>query len=212
VLHAGLEILERHSVALASRSREFADKHRVDPDSVAGDLSRQVLTRLRAAGLEIVCWFVPSPRDFPVYWCNLFEGDDYSELAPLPAQGFSCDFTHDAALAKALLEAAQARVVAIAGGREDITRSHYPGGFDWKEVLEWKRALRSPSFFLDLATQPAPQSSAQASSYELLNKLVVALREEGARAIIVVPLFARNDPQINVVRLVAPPLRLSFHG
>jgi ribosomal protein S12 methylthiotransferase accessory factor len=212
VLHAGLEILERHCVSLASRSMAFADTHRVDPDIVAGDLSREVLARLRAAGLDIVSWFVPTSSGFPAFWCNVFERDDYSELAPLPAQGFGCDFTHDAALAKALLEAGQARVVAIAGGREDITRNHYPGAFDRKELLEWKRAVRSPSSFLGLATQPTQQSSTKASSHELLNKLVIALREEGARAIIVVPLFACNDPPIAVVRLAAPPLRVSFHA
>jgi len=191
---------------------QFADKHRVDPDAVAGDASRQVLARLRAAGLETVSWFVPASSGLPVYWCNVFESDDYSELAPLPAQGFGCDFTHDAAFAKALLEAGQARVVAIAGGREDITRDHYAGGFDWKELFAWKNSLRSPSPVFDVATRPAPQPSAKSSPCELLDNLVTALRAEGARAIIVVPLFASTDPPVNVVRVVAPPLRVAPHA
>jgi ribosomal protein S12 methylthiotransferase accessory factor len=36
-----------------------------------------------------------------------------------------------------------------------------------------------------------------------------ALREAGARAAVVVPLFSDDEAEIHVVRLVAPPLRLN---
>ena len=66
-------------------------------------------------------WCRPS-TDLPTFRCHVIEGENHRELAPLPGEGFGCDFTHDRALAKALLEAAQAR----RDGDLRHARGHHP--------------------------------------------------------------------------------------
>ena len=101
----------------------------------------EILAGLRAADLMAGIWLVPAEHGLPTYWCHVMEGEGHRELAPLPGEGFGCDFTHDAALAKALLEACQARVTAISGAREDITRQHYPGAYERERLAEWRSKL-----------------------------------------------------------------------
>ena len=96
---------------------------------------------LRAADLMAGIWLVPAEHGLPTFHCHVIEGENHRELAPLPGEGFGCDFTHDRALAKALLEAAQARVTAISGTREDITRSSYPDRYERDRLAEWRQKL-----------------------------------------------------------------------
>jgi ribosomal protein S12 methylthiotransferase accessory factor len=52
------------------------------------------------------------------------ESGRHPELAPLPADGSACHFSHGKALVGALLEACQGRLAAISGAREDITAAY----------------------------------------------------------------------------------------
>ena len=88
----------------------------------------------------------------PIYWCHSWRTAQISEIVPLPAEGFGCDFTHDGALAKALMEACQARLAAISGAREDITRRSYPRDYDREHLAEWRRIPRFAGAF-DLSSR-----------------------------------------------------------
>jgi ribosomal protein S12 methylthiotransferase accessory factor len=133
------------------------------------------------------------------------EEADHRELAPLPADGFGCDFTHDGALTKALLEACQARAGAIAAAREDITRRLYPLQQDRGILDEWRAELLSPD---NKRSYPSEQPLPRDGSTDR-DKVVQALKTEGAMAALVVPLYRRSDPPVEVIRLVVPGLR---HG
>ena len=204
VIHAALEILEKDAVAAASRRPHFFDHWRVDAASVDGPVSRELLDRIHAASLLSGIWLVPSGHDLPTYWCHVMEaGAGENEIVPLPAEGFGCALTHDEALSKALMEACQARLGAISGAREDITRQHYPGTHDRERIAAWQQRLRAPGRTIAFPREGnAPFASP-------LVPILAALRGAGARAAIVVPLFSRTEPRIEIVRIVAPPLR---HG
>jgi ribosomal protein S12 methylthiotransferase accessory factor len=205
ILHAGLEILERDAVAQARRTPFFFERSQIDVTSINGELSAPILKRIRDAKLIAGVWRVTAAHTCPIYWCHLMEADPEFEIAPLPAEGFGCDFTDDTALAKALLEACQARLTAISGAREDITRSAYPRDYDREHLAEWRQLLNSPirpKYFSSKAEAALPLSVA-------LDELLTALRIAGAQAAIVVPLFSDTNAGINVIRMVAPPLR---HG
>jgi len=205
VLHAGLEILERDAVARAHRTPHFFDRYQVDRESVRGGRSAEFLTRLHRANLVAGIWRVPAGHALPVYWCHLLEQDGNNELAPLPAEGFGCAFTHDEALLKALLEACQARLTAIAGAREDITRYHYPRDYDREHLAEWKQQLARPA-----RTEPFPDTHVSCpTGLAALDELLAALRAAGAGACLIVPLFIDEEAGIHVIRMVAPPLQ---HG
>lgn len=207
ITHASLEILERHAVAQAHRTPHFFDRFQIDPGTVGEGLSAAILKRIHDAKFIVGIWQVPSDHQFPVYWCHLLESDPDNELVPLPAEGFGCDFTHDGALARALLEACQARLAAISGAREDITRDSYPRDYDRQHLAEWRGQLvwRRHSICFPEPTGARPTGEAA------LEKLLQGLAAAGAKAAIVVPLF-RDGDHLNVVRVVAPPLRHGRHG
>jgi ribosomal protein S12 methylthiotransferase accessory factor len=207
ILHASLEILERHGVAQAHRTPHFFDRFQIDTSTVREGLSAAILKRIHNARLIVGIWQVPADHQLPIYWCHLMESDPDDELVPLPAQGFGCDFTHDRALASALLEACQARLAAISGAREDITRDSYPRDYDRGHLAEWRRQLVWPRHSICFPEQ----ADARPTRGAALDKLLQGLAASGAKAAIVVPLF-RDEDRINVVRIVAPPLRHGRHG
>jgi ribosomal protein S12 methylthiotransferase accessory factor len=202
VLHAALEILERDAVARARHRPHFFDHHRIDLSSWPGSLASTLLTKLNRADLLAAAWRVPAAHGLPIYWCQVMEATEARELVPLPAQGFGCDLEHDTALAKALLEACQARLTAISGAREDITRSFYRSTYDRKELAEWRYLLQNPEHLL----QPIAITEAN-SGRQPVEFVIDALKQAGAEAAIVVPLYHDSTRGIHAVRVVAPPLR-----
>jgi ribosomal protein S12 methylthiotransferase accessory factor len=203
IVQAGLEILERDAVARAHRQPGFFDRRRVNPDSVRSKLSRDIIDRIVAANLIVGIWHVPAKHALPVYWCHVMEAAKGVELVPLPAEGFGCDFTHDKALARALLEACQARAAAISGAREDITRRAYPEVFDREHLADWRDFLIRPGG----AVHPEAPHKERLSWQARLEAVLTGFADAGAKAAAVVPLFVDEDARIFVVRLVAPPLR-----
>jgi ribosomal protein S12 methylthiotransferase accessory factor len=206
IVHAGLEILERDAVAQAHCTPHFFDRSQIDLDSIRVGLSAEILRRIDAAKLVVGIWRVPADHPLPVYWCHLMENDADQELVPLPAEGFGCDFTHDGALARALLEACQARLAAISGAREDITRRSYPRDYDREHLAEWRQHLASPARSVCLPAEAGPKPVGATA----LDTLLGGLQAAGAKAAIVVPLF-RDEFGIDVIRMVAPPLRHGRH-
>lgn len=205
VIHAGLEILERHARSEAHRLPAFFDRHQTSlPDADTGACA-DLLARIRAADLLCGLWQAPGPHDLPVYCCHLMERGPPNELVPLPSEGFGCDFTHEGAALKAMLEACQARATAISGTREDLTCRHYPADYDRAELAEWREQLSSPNH-LRLFPQDVSAPQTRKAKLELV---LEGLRRAGAQAAIVVPLYDDIEGQIHVARMLAPPLRLN---
>lgn len=202
IIQAALEILERTTIARANRYPRSFPEVRLDPARVDGLLSSRVLASLAAAELVAAIWRVPGDHNLPVFRCAVMETKRHLEIAPLPGEGFACDFTHDQALARALMEAAQARVTALAGAREDITRASYPERYDRADLDARRLGFEFPEEASGIPADDGGPTSATAA----LEALVNALRGAGAQACVVVPLFSSNNPDIEVVRLVAPPL------
>lgn len=203
VIHAALEVLERASIAGAERYPRSYPELRIDPARVSGPLSSGILARLDAADLAVGIWLVPSDHDLPVFRCQVIETQRHREIAPMPGEGFACDFTHDRALARALMEAAQARVTALAGAREDITRAVYPERYDREDLDARLQAFLSPSGTGALSVEREGPACGAAALAAVLG----ALKAAGGQAALVVPLHSGKEPDLSVVRLVVPPLR-----
>ena len=206
VVHAGLEILERDAISQAHRIPHFFDLHQISlPDDGSGPCA-YLLSLIRHAGLLCGIWQAPANHDLPVYWCHLMERGPPQELVPLPSEGFGCDWTHEGALIRAVLEACQARATAISGAREDVTRLHYPDFHDRPHLAEWREQLSSP---WRLRIFPSGRLRSEASDAARLDRVLDSLRLAGASAAAVVPLLSSSENEVHVVRLVAPPLRLN---
>jgi ribosomal protein S12 methylthiotransferase accessory factor len=203
IIHAGLEVLERASLAAATRYTRSFPARRVDPFRVGGPLASEILANLKAADLAAGIWLIAAEHWLPVFRCEVIETEAHREIAPMPGEGFACDFTFDRALAKALLEAAQARVTALAGAREDITRLAYPESYDREELDKRRRGFLAPEEAADLPMELEQPASPHAAMLAVMQ----ALRSAGAEAALVVPLHSSRDPDVEVIRLVAPPLK-----
>lgn len=205
VVHAMLECLEREARWRALRRPHFFDRHQVDlsgaPEPVSG-----LLGRLAEAGLVAGAWRVPAP--LPVYWCHVMEDGRGDELAPLPAEGFGCDITESGALVRALLEACQARLTAIAAAREDVSSDRYAPGIDREELARWRVVLAGSGTAIPPDRDPG--------AGDRLGIVLDALRSFRARRVVAVPLALRPDIPLAVVRVLAPPLHANpgegLHG
>jgi ribosomal protein S12 methylthiotransferase accessory factor len=206
VIHAAMEVLERDAIAQAHRTPHFFDLHQTSLPAKGDGPCGELLASIRNAGLLCAIWQAPAAHALPVYWCHLMERGPPDELVPLPSEGFGCDWTHEGAVTKALLEACQARATAISGAREDLTRLHYPDLHDRAHLAEWREQLSTPWRLQDF---PSDGHDIDTPDGFDLAHVLDALREAGARAAVVVPLFSDDEAEIHVVRLVAPPLRLN---
>lgn len=208
IIHAALEILERANVATAERYPRRYPERQIDPASAPGPRSSRILARLAEADLAVGAWLVPGDHDLPVFRSEVIETERHREIAPMPGEGSACDFTLDSALANALLEAAQARVTALGGSREDITRASYPKRYDRIDMAARRKAYLAP---VDAVQLPA-DTHGPASGVAALDTVLRALKDAGGRAVVVVPLHSSKDPDFEVIRLVVPPLPDLLHA
>jgi YcaO-like protein with predicted kinase domain len=127
VAHAILEVIERDAIARAHRVHGFFQKRRIHPASVRDPSVRALLEELRGKGMLVGLWHAPSPTDAPVVWCQLMEREeDGSASLPYAADGWAASLDPAAAASQAIYEAAQTRLAAISGARDDMTRAAYP--------------------------------------------------------------------------------------
>ena len=201
--HAILEILERDALIHARRRHGFFDDFQVDPDTIEDQSCQALIAAADRAGLIVGVWLVPAQHGLPVIWCQVMEEDRADRLLPLPSEGFGCDFHPKVALEKALLEAFQARLAALSGAREDITRRAYPAHVDERELDQWRRKLRNPVRSRPLSTHSTASPTSWQQRWQLLRR---AMEKASAQACILCPLLQDDDTGACVVRVILPPL------
>ncbi|WP_329027121.1 YcaO-like family protein [Streptomyces sp. NBC_00690] len=114
LLHALLEVVERD---VLFRDGQSGGRHRtlIEPATVQDPHGRQVIDRITAAGMALEIALVDGPYELPVCVAYL-----WSEDYPAVFAGGGCHTTPEIALTRALTEAAQSRLTAIAGTRDDL--------------------------------------------------------------------------------------------
>jgi ribosomal protein S12 methylthiotransferase accessory factor len=140
-LHALYEVVERDAL----RTREDDGRSRgVDPDTVHDPGCAAMLARLRAAGLVFGIEHVANRFAVPCFSAWI-----WSEDLPVTCLGFGAHLAPEVALSRAVTEAAQSRLTAIVGSREDLppVYHHVRHGADerpsavsatasWAEIIE----------------------------------------------------------------------------
>ncbi|MEV3875432.1 YcaO-like family protein [Streptomyces sp. NPDC049906] len=114
LLHALLEVVERD---VLHRDERLKGRRRtlIAPRTVQDPHGRQVIDRITAAGLALEIALVDGPYNLPVCMAYL-----WSEDHPAVFAGAGCHTVPHIALTRALTEAAQSRLTAIAGTRDDL--------------------------------------------------------------------------------------------
>jgi ribosomal protein S12 methylthiotransferase accessory factor len=142
IVHALYELVERDAIAGLELARS-SECTRVDPESVRGWCG-DLIDRMRVAGAWLDLVWAPSRFGVPCFAAYLWR-EDFA----LPFGGAGAHSDPAVALSRAVTEAAQSRLTAIAGTRDDLTPRLYsrasgaalrptaPGGaIDWKVITD----------------------------------------------------------------------------
>jgi YcaO-like protein with predicted kinase domain len=199
ISHAITEVVERDAATLALfESEDARQARRVDLDSVDDPECRGLLERFGRAGFSVAVWEITSDVGIPAFTCAIAEKDADGWLRPFSgAEGRGCHPTRRVALSRALTEAAQSRLTAIAGSRDDLARS------DYARVQDASRSLAEPGQSLRRFDQ-APNWEGETLLEDVRWELE-RLQAVGVRQVLAVDL-TRQEFGIPVVRVVIPGL------
>ncbi|HEX4966296.1 MAG TPA: YcaO-like family protein [Thermoanaerobaculia bacterium] len=113
LLHGLCELIERHALFLARE--EPRRRIALAPGSIEDSWMREVLARVREAGMKLALWDVTWEAGVPVVVADL-AGTDF----PHVWRGSGCHPDPAVALSRALTEAIQSRLTYISGARDDL--------------------------------------------------------------------------------------------
>jgi YcaO-like protein with predicted kinase domain len=200
VLHALYEVVERDAVALwRTRTDAPQNARALDPSAVDGKLGQQLLVSFAQAGVAVRIWDVTSDIGLPAFVCLAVSpaGADAVE----PELGSGCHADRDIALARALTEAAQARLTRISGARDDFEVAGYQPEERAARQEVARRWIRAP-------TQGGFRAPARLAGPTLRHDLNLVLRRLSAAGITQVGCVDLRRPALDipVVRVVVPGL------
>jgi ribosomal protein S12 methylthiotransferase accessory factor len=200
--HGIFEVVERDAAVLHKLLAEEAqDARRIDVASVDDAVPCDLIGRLRLAGLSIAIWDITTEIGIAVFACVIGETAPQVAAAPQLAGGFGCHFHRSVALAKALTEAAQSRLTAIAGAREDLSAEGYAPQPDAARMFECAGGCGR-----DYRAAPHHPVAEARAIVELQHD---HLSRAGFAQVLVVDL-AKPEIGIPVVRVVVPGLEIAL--
>ncbi|OSC43146.1 YcaO-like family protein [Mycobacterium decipiens] len=195
-LHALYEIMERHSIATAVPG---ATMFEVTLDDVADSDSAGLVEMILQAGSELL---ISRIDNWDGYYC--FAVELTSPMLELPFSGFGLHHDPNVALSRAITEAAQSRLTAISGAREDIPSTIY---HRFAQIHTYA-AIRGCQQRKPAAAPTSWQVPANGSLPELVTSAATAVAARtGAEPLAVVCDF--DGGCVPVVKVVAPGLTMS---
>ncbi len=201
LVHGLAEVIERDAITLwLLRPASERASTRIEPASVTDPVCAGLLEQLDAAGIATAVFDITSDLGVPAFLCQLMERDA-RELLPFGwAGGTGCHPDKSVALARAITEAAQARLTQISGSRDDLTPADYSEHA--AELLRRQRQWITASGGRSLAATPSFEGETfEDDVFWLLERLQAA----GLPRAIVVDL-TRPEFRIPVLRVVVPGL------
>jgi ribosomal protein S12 methylthiotransferase accessory factor len=150
--HGICEIVERWAVSrfVVRGGAPLVDLATVDADTAA------LIARFERAGVAIAAFDLSNEGALPTYFVTTVAADTIG--SPLVAAGQGTSLSHASALRRALLEAAQARVVGIQGSREDLVRHAAQWAATETEARDAWRAQRDAAAAVGLVPVPEPSA------------------------------------------------------
>jgi YcaO-like protein with predicted kinase domain len=207
VVHGLCEVIERDaSTVFSSQNAEWQQSRRVAEESIDDDVCRELLARYRAAGVAVAIWDITSNVGIAAYRCVIVDRAPNSFRQLAPVEGLGCSLVREVALARALTEAAQARLTMITGSRDD----NLPHLYRQAENAEFVARARSQILCQGERSLSATPSTVHCTLEEDLRWLLNALNAARLDEVIVVDL-TKPEFGIPVVRVVVPGLE-PYHG
>lgn len=202
-VHALAEIIE-HDIA----SFDFVQDRSLLVNTLTAPSSvRKIVERMESADFDVYLRFTRNEFNLPYFRAMLFDNTDSADVAC--CAGFGMHPIVEIAAVRALTEAAQSRLSAIHGGRDDLTK--YPAAWadlgrdqELEAIRELRQAVSDQSRCVAFSEldQPSLSSSSLAAAWELMAD---RLRANGIQHIFRVVLTRTSDPMA-VVKLIVPKL------
>lgn len=117
VLHSLYEVIERDAIAATRRTGEYKA---IDPHQFSLPELQAVVRRGRVAGLHLFVEDHTGKAGIPCIVARLHSSDRWTTFT-----GSGCNFAPEIATLRAITEAAQSRLTAITGSRDDISELDY---------------------------------------------------------------------------------------
>lgn len=189
LLHGLYESLERHAKAQLGRQRSGTE---LDLATVGG-ISAELLDRFSVADVKVRVHDATAEAGLPCYEVLIWSPD-----LPVRFVGWGCHRYADVALSRALTEAAQSRLMMIAGTRDDVSSDSY----DW--VVSRPR-LNSP-FRPSTPGKSFPNAQCRNTGIEEDLEFAVNIAAEKANGSVFWVDLTSPDFGIPVVKVVTPGL------
>jgi ribosomal protein S12 methylthiotransferase accessory factor len=200
--HGICEVIERDAGMLWSRLPEpDQEDRRIDLDTIDHPDCRALLERYDRAGIAVAVWDLTSAAGIAAFHCLIAERQEDPVRRLYAAEGAGCHPVRHIALLRALIEAAQSRLTAISGARDDMPRQEYIDCRDPATLLLHRRRLsRKGSRRFSEIPSFESDSFEEDVAWELDH-----LRRAGFDRVIVIDL-ARPELGLPVARVVIPGL------
>ncbi|HWR25792.1 MAG TPA: YcaO-related McrA-glycine thioamidation protein [Methanosarcina sp.] len=198
ILHGLLEVIERDAISTAQFSRNLGKEILLtEEDGYLYELTR----KFKDAGMELKVWLVPTDTGIPTV---IAVTDDLKLKDPaLLVMGAGSHLKPEIAVARAITEAAQSRVIQIQGAREDTDRE----GFI--RSVGYDRMKRLNRFWFEEG-EKVPFSEIQdisrKSPAENIDLILEKLRGFAEKVLVVD--LSREEVAVPVVRVIIPGFEL----
>ena len=200
--HALCEVIERDAMALWSLGDDaHAKATQLDLATVDDPGCRALLDRIDHAGVGVAAWDITSDLGIPAYTCTIYDRPGSMRVAGLFC-GIGCHLSATVALDRAITEAAQSRLTAISGSRDDILPSKFGEARNEDDLKNFHEAIGLPQPELSFG---ARGSLAGATFEHDVSLLLDALRHVGIAGAAIVDL-TKPDLGIPVVKVIVPGL------
>ncbi|MCQ1534758.1 YcaO-related McrA-glycine thioamidation protein [Methanosarcina sp. KYL-1] len=198
ILHGMLEVIERDAISAAHFSRDMGKEIVLtEEDGYVYELAR----KFKEEGIELKLWLVPTDTGIPTV---IAASDDVKLKDPaLMVMGAGSHLKPEIAVARAITEAAQSRVVQIQGAREDTAREGFirDVGYERMKRLNWFWFEEGEKVSLSEV-----QDLSRGSPAENIDAILENLKGIAGRVLVVD--LSREEIAVPVVRVIIPGFEL----
>jgi len=182
---------------------------RLDLESIEGSICGDIVGRFRSVDLLPTVWDVTSDVGIGTFLVALYDDTSDPVTRPLPtSRGAGCHPDRTIALCRALTEAAQSRLTAIAGSRDDLGRPLYRDIQSAQALALARDAAYGQAGRRSFTAVPNMVTESVTAD---LNRVVAQLDQAGLTQILAVDLSRRGLP-VSVVRVIVPGLEGPTHS
>lgn len=176
LIHALCEIIERDGVSswfLSHALRAGEQQSRVALDSIDDPWCREQIDLLTAAGLDLLVWHATGRVRLPTFVASIIDRDGSTPYRQR-ASGYGCHVDAGIALSRAINEAAQSRLTAITGSRDDTTWEHYRDALPAESVasMAWWDSVSGETAITDFRSLVDSESYGSSNLSQILDHVL----------------------------------------